>query len=60
MIANIEGKRVHYLDQGNGSPVILLHGYLEDASMWDYLTIPISKKYRVICIDYQDMVSQII
>lgn len=51
MIANIQGKKIHYLDQGSGNPVILLHGYLEDASMWDYLTIPISEKYRVICVD---------
>lgn len=42
---------VHYTDSGQGVPVVLLHGFLEDLSMWNYLGPSLSSKYRVICID---------
>lgn len=51
MITSIFGKEVHYLDQGSGNPIILLHGFLESVSMWDSLTKSLSKKSRVISID---------
>lgn len=43
--------KVHYSDVGSGKPVILLHGFLEDISMWSRLQKTLDKKYRVICID---------
>lgn len=51
MIATISGKKVHYLDIGSGRPVILLHGYLENISMWSSITDMLSKEFRVISID---------
>ena len=42
---------VHFTDIGKGSAVVLLHGYLENLSMWSEYAEALSKRYRVICID---------
>lgn len=51
MIKEIKGKKIHFLDQGKGSPVILLHGFLESVFIWKSLAERLSKNYRVISID---------
>lgn len=40
-----------YSDQGKGTTIVLLHGFLENSSMWNYLVPTLEKKYRVVCID---------
>lgn len=40
-----------FTDEGKGTAVILLHGFLENSSMWQALLPELSKKNRVICID---------
>jgi pimeloyl-ACP methyl ester carboxylesterase len=42
---------VHYSDQGTGNCIVLLHGFLEDLSMWDGVVEALKKTHRVICID---------
>ena len=42
---------VHYSDQGTGNCIVLLHGFLEDLSMWDRVVEVLKKTHRVICID---------
>ncbi len=42
---------ISYQDQGKGTVVILLHGFLENSHMWDAFVPELSKKYRVITID---------
>ena len=43
--------KVHYSDQGKGSAIVLLHGFLENSSMWNNLIPHLIKRNRVICID---------
>jgi pimeloyl-ACP methyl ester carboxylesterase len=43
--------KISYTDQGKGTAVFLLHGFLENQSMWDELIPELSKKYRIITID---------
>ena len=43
--------KIHYSDQGKGSAVLLLHGFLENSSMWYNLIPHLIKRNRVICID---------
>lgn len=43
--------KIHFTDKGKGSAVILLHGFLENLSMWNNLTPHLIKKNRVIAID---------
>ena len=42
---------VGYSDAGKGTAVILLHGFLENSSMWNTFVPELARKYRVITID---------
>lgn len=42
---------VHYTDQGKGEVMVLLHGFLEDLSMWDEVLKSLATSCRVICVD---------
>lgn len=42
---------IHYTDTGKGTAVVLLHGFLENRTMWDAHVPEFGKKYRVITID---------
>ena len=43
--------KIAFTSQGKGSVIVLLHGFLENLTMWDAISNQLSKKYRVICID---------
>lgn len=43
--------KVHYTSKGNGTAVVLLHGFLENSTMWHTISDVLSIKNRVICID---------
>ncbi|NBU81309.1 MAG: alpha/beta hydrolase [Flavobacteriaceae bacterium] len=43
--------KISYTDQGKGTAVVLLHGFLENKTMWDNYVLKLSKNYRVITID---------
>lgn len=42
---------IHYTESGKGRVVVLLHGFLENLSMWNDYAARLSLRYRVICID---------
>ncbi|TVZ52315.1 alpha/beta fold hydrolase [Dokdonia sp. Hel_I_53] len=46
-----KGASIYYTDEGKGLPVVLLHGFLENKTMWDNFVGPLTHNYRVICID---------
>ena len=43
--------KIHYTAKGDGEPIILLHGFLENSSMWNSLEKELSKKYKVYALD---------
>ncbi|MBG6111850.1 pimeloyl-ACP methyl ester carboxylesterase [Flavobacterium sp. CG_9.10] len=43
--------QISYSDTGKGTAIVLLHGFLENQSMWDNYIAEFSKKNRVITID---------
>jgi len=43
--------KISYSENGKGTAVVLLHGYLENKEMWKAFLPELSKKYRVITID---------
>jgi pimeloyl-ACP methyl ester carboxylesterase len=45
------GISIHYEDQGQGQPLILLHGYGASTYSWRHVLPHFSKSYRVIAID---------
>jgi pimeloyl-ACP methyl ester carboxylesterase len=42
---------VFYRDQGVGTPVVLLHGYLESSEIWRHFAMLLTDRFRVISID---------
>ena len=51
MILEHKGIDVFYSDHGHGTAIILLHGFLENSTMWDTALPVLTKNNRVICID---------
>ncbi|MDE0535673.1 alpha/beta fold hydrolase [Tenacibaculum sp. L6] len=51
MIVKFKETTVFYTDTGKGNSVVLLHGFLENNTMWDAVVEEISKRNRVICVD---------
>jgi pimeloyl-ACP methyl ester carboxylesterase len=43
--------RIHYFDIGKGETIILIHGYLESAEVWDGFAGRLSAGYRIISAD---------
>ena len=46
--ATVEGKRVHYRDEGQGEVVILLHGTSSSLHAWEQWTQILKQDYRVV------------
>lgn len=42
---------IHFTSQGKGHAVVLLHGFLENLTIWDDFGKELSKNHRVVCID---------
>ena len=51
MILHYRGIDIFFTDTGKGIPIILLHGFLENTSMWKPFIPELSKNNRIICID---------
>src|SRR2546430_11168696 len=49
--ATVNGVRLHYLEAGTGSPIILLHGFGETSHMWLPLIPKLAVNHRVIAPD---------
>ena len=43
--------KIHFSSRGSGPAVVLLHGFLENSTMWNSISEILSKKNRIICID---------
>ena len=44
-------KSLHYKKEGTGEALVLIHGFLENLSMWDEMAVELSKTNQVIRID---------
>lgn len=42
---------INYTDTGKGTAIVLLHGFLENQTMWNSFLPELTKKYRVITVD---------
>lgn len=49
--AEVNGVRLHYLIRGQGSPVVLLHGYAQTGRMWRPPVEPLARRHTVIVPD---------
>jgi pimeloyl-ACP methyl ester carboxylesterase len=50
-LASFKQINICFTDEGKGRAIVLLHGFLEDKSIWKEFSVKLSKQYRVICID---------
>ena len=50
----IDGVRIHYMDQGHGPAVVLVHGATESLFTWDEVARRLVDRYRVIRLDIPD------
>ena len=48
---NFKNANISFTDVGQGSAVVLIHGFLENLSMWKEITPELIKKNRIITID---------
>lgn len=46
-----KNSKIAYSDVGKGSAVVLLHGFLENSTMWNDIVKKLKKSNRIICID---------
>ena len=46
-----KNNQIYYSSIGKGTPLVLLHGFLENSTMWDFYIDNFSKKYQIITID---------
>ena len=51
MILDYKGTSVFYTDEGKGTTLVLLHGFLENSTMWDAIKPELLKMNRIVCID---------
>ena len=47
----VKGIKIHYRDQGQGYPIVLIHGTGASLHTWDAWTEELIKNYRVIRLD---------
>jgi pimeloyl-ACP methyl ester carboxylesterase len=43
--------KIHYTESGNGTVIVLLHGYLESSEVWNSFMEKLAKEFRIISID---------
>lgn len=51
MRLDYKGTSVFYTDEGKGTTIVLLHGFLENSTMWNAIKPVLLKRNRVVCID---------
>lgn len=49
--ADVAGARVHYVDEGSGPTVVLIHGFASSLGTWKPLMPPLTRDHRVIALD---------
>jgi 2-hydroxy-6-oxonona-2,4-dienedioate hydrolase len=47
----VYGARVHYVEEGTGAPLILIHGLADDVTIWDSVIPALSARFHVIALD---------
>ncbi len=43
---DLNGHKTHYIEKGEGDPIILLHGFFYDSYIWDSNLDALSKKFK--------------
>jgi len=49
---DLDGRRTHYTEQGEGDPVILLHGFFYDSYLWAANIDALARNFKVYALDF--------
>jgi pimeloyl-ACP methyl ester carboxylesterase len=49
---SLAGEAIHYLDEGSGRPIVLLHGLGGSTASWRLLMPLLADRYRVVALDF--------
>lgn len=49
---DLNGRQTHYIEKGQGDPVILLHGFLYDSYLWEANIEALAKHFKVYALDF--------
>jgi pimeloyl-ACP methyl ester carboxylesterase len=49
--ATVEGIRLHFVEQGSGSPVVLLHGFASSLDVWNGVIPQLARRHRTVALD---------
>jgi pimeloyl-ACP methyl ester carboxylesterase len=47
----VDGKKIHYIEKGDGTPVILIHGFLYSTVMWKKNIDALASKFKTYAVD---------
>ena len=47
----VDGKKIHYIEKGDGKPVILIHGFLYSTVMWNKSIDAFASKFKTYAVD---------
>jgi pimeloyl-ACP methyl ester carboxylesterase len=47
----VDGVDLHWVERGEGTPLVVLHGLADSQHTWTHVTVELAKKYRVLCLD---------
>jgi pimeloyl-ACP methyl ester carboxylesterase len=47
----VDGKKIHYIEEGHGEPVILIHGFLYSTVMWKKSMDAFASKFKTYAVD---------
>ena len=46
-----KGRNIEYHQEGLGKVILLIHGFLENSSMWDAIASELSKTHQIVRLD---------
>ena len=49
---NLDGHSTHYVEKGEGEPVVLLHGFFYDSYLWNKNVDALAAKFKVYALDF--------
>lgn len=50
-ILDVDGDKLHFVEEGSGAPVVFVHGSCGGARQWKGLAAALCDEYRTVCID---------
>lgn len=50
-VREVDGERIHYIDEGSGPAIVLIHGFGGSTFSWRHVVTPLAATHRVVALD---------